>query len=235
MEKEDISALFVTDEGKVVGFLTETDIVNRLISGKERKLKATQIHVSSAMNPDFLVISSSSDFRDAARLMVEKNVSSLPVVEGDDVIGILTKTDLVSKIISSEEKVGEFYSKNPLLVNPADTLVSASKLIASEDVNHLLVTDNGQLIGILTKKDIVSGLRKFRKALDKSPHSDIKGICVEHVMTNDPVTITSEATIGEAASIMLSNKISGIPVIASELGIITKTDIIAGIARDYLP
>jgi acetoin utilization protein AcuB len=51
---------------------------------------------------------------------------------------------------------------------------------------------------------------------------------VEEIMTRNPITIFGEATIGEAAQVMLANKISGLPVVDSRgalVGIITESDI----------
>lgn len=235
MEKEHISRLLVTDEGFVVGILTEEDIANRFATGRERKLKATQIHVSAAMSKDLVVISLNADFKDAARIMLEYGFSSLPVVEDDEIVGLITKTDLVRKLLDSEKKVGDFYTKDPVLVNPADTLVFARKLMLENSVHRLLVTDKGLLVGILTERDIARGLKTFRKALDKGTHQDIKGLRVEHLMSREPLTVKPESTVGEAVTLMLENGISGLPVIDRNFGVLTKTDLVRGIADSKLP
>ncbi len=235
MEKKHISRLLVTDEGWVVGIITEEDLVNRLASAKERKLKTTQIHVSSAMTKELIVIPLTADFMDAAKAMIEHGFSSLPVVEEDEIIGLITKTDLVKKLLHSEKKVKDFYSKKPLLTNPANTIVSARKIMLKHNINRLIVTNKGMLTGILTRRDLAEGFDTFRKALDYGKHPDIKGLKVEHVMSKDPITITPETTVGEAVAIMLKNKISGLPVITQDYGILTKTDLVKGIADEKLP
>ncbi|MBN2013977.1 MAG: CBS domain-containing protein [Candidatus Altiarchaeota archaeon] len=235
MEKNHVSRLLVTDEGFVVGILAEEDIANRLATGRERKLKSTQIHVSAAMTKDLVVIPLKADFRDAARIMLEYGFSSLPVVEDEEIVGLITKTDLVIKLLYSDKIVGDFYTKKPVLVNPADTIVSARKLMLEHGIHRLLVTDKGMLVGILTERDIARGFKTFRKALDKGTHQDIKGLRVEHLMTRNPVTVTPETTVGEAATLMLEKRISGLPVITKEFGVLTKTDLVRGIADSKLP
>ena len=235
MKERNISRLLVTEDKKIIGIITEEDIANRLVTGRERKLKAVHIHISSAMTKDLKVIPIDSEIEDAAKIMLENRFSSLPVVDDSEIVGLITKTDLVKSLKNSKKAIREFYTKDPVIVNPADTIVYARKVMLKHNIRRLLVTDRGLLAGILTERDLARGLNTFRKALDKSPHPDIRGLRVEHVMTREPITIKPEATIGIAVEIMLKKGISGIPVITKEFGILTKTDLIRGIADGRLP
>jgi len=234
MEKEDISRLLVTENGKIVGILTKGDIVDRLITGRERALKAEHIHVSSAMVVNLKTIDVNSRLKEIAAMMLSNKFSSLPVTKDDEIIGIITKTDLVETLRNSDYLVEEFYTKEQVLVSPAESLVSARKLMLEFNVHRLMVTDKGKLAGILTMRDIANGLKTFRKAIDKYPHADIKRLIVGQVMTYSPLTVKPEATIGGAVKLMLEHKISGLPVIGEGLGILTKTDLVRGIARGKL-
>lgn len=235
MTKKKISRLLVTEKDEVVGIITEEDIAKRLGTGRERKLKTAHIHVSAAMTRNPKTIPADGNSRDAARTMLENKFSSLPVVRNGRIIGILTKTDLVKNLLKSKKKVEKFYTKNPIMTNPSDTLVSARKLMLDKKIHRLLVLDRGMIAGILTERDMARGLKTFRKAIDKFPQANIRRLLVEQVMTREPITIRPETTIGEAARIMLTNKISGIPVISPEFGILTKTDLVKGIADGLLP
>ncbi len=235
MDKKDISRLLVTEGDRIIGIITEEDVANRLGTGQERKLKTSHIHVSSAMTRDLKTISIESGMDDTARIMLENRFSSLPVTEDSEIIGLVTKTDLVKSLKKSKKPVKGFYTKNPIRVNPGDTLVHARKLMLEYNIHRLIVTDRGLLAGILTERDLARGLKTFRKALDKNGHPDIQGLKVEYVMTGDPITVKPETTVGEAVEIMLKNRISGIPVIARDFGILTKTDLVRGIADGRLP
>ncbi|RLI90801.1 MAG: hypothetical protein DRO89_05160 [Candidatus Altiarchaeales archaeon] len=235
MKEKDISRLLVTEDKKIIGIITEEDITNRLVTGRERKLKASHIHISSAMTKDLKLIPIDSEIKDAAKIMLENRFSSLPVIDDSKIVGLITKTDLVKSLKNSKRSIREFYTKDPVLVNPADTIVSARKVMLEHNIHRLLVTDRGLLTGILTERDLARGLKTFRKALDKSPHPDIRGLRVEHVMTREPVTIKPETTVGRAVEIMLKKGISGIPIITKDFGILTKTDLIRGIADGRLP
>lgn len=254
MEKKHISRLLVTEKGKIVGIITEGDIANRLGTGKERKLKTEHIHVSGAMTKNLEVmdiklaemrvsstmtqnmqfISGKDGIIEAARIMLENGFSSLPIQEDGNIIGIVTKTDLIKTLKESQKFVRDYYTTSPILTAPNASLVSARKLMLENGIHRLLVTDRGMLAGILTERDIANGLKTFRKAIDKYPQADIKRLKVEDVMNLDPITIKPETTIGEATGIMLEKRISGLPVIAQEFGILTKTDLVRGIAKGRL-
>lgn len=236
MEKRKISRLVVTEGGKICGILAEEDIANRLGSaGKERKLKAEHIHISGAMSKDPVSVEISTSVRDAARTMLERKFSSLLVRKEGAIVGLITKTDLVKTLCASKKAVKEFYTPNPLIVKPDDTIVSVRKMMIARKVHRVPVVDKGVLVGMLTERDIARGLDTFRKAIDKYPQADITRLTVGLTMRPEPLTVSPEATVGKAASIMLEKKISGLPVVSDKIGIITKTDLVRGIAEGRLP
>lgn len=242
MQKKHISHLLVKDNDEIIGIITERGIARKLADahdlGTENKLRETHFHVSSAVIMDMKTISSDTKIIDAAKMMIEDKVSALPVTEDGKITGIVTKTDLIKELLHSKKKAGDFYSKKPLEMPPGTTIVHARKAMLEEDVHLLLVTDDGMLKGVLSEKDIASGLREFRRALDKYKHADVHGMKVYDFMTRGPATITADITIPDAVKIMLDRKISGIPVVNGTslvIGILTKTDLVKGIAEGKLP
>ena len=117
LAKHNISRVVVVDNDRPVGIITETDIVftrhvkpmtskGKFIKQriKEYKDRETTIRVymvptaEDIMTPDPYVIEASEDAAKAAELMIEHGFSGLPVIEGDRLVGIITKTDLVKGI-----------------------------------------------------------------------------------------------------------------------------------------
>lgn len=235
MDKKRISRLLVTEGGEIVGILAEEDIANSLATGRNRSLKAEHFHVSGAATGELKTIDEDASLQEAARLMIENKFSSLPVRKNGKIIGLVTKTDLIRSLKDSEKPAGDFYTKDPVTVNPGDSLVHARKLMLENSIRRLLVMDRGLLRGILTERDVAKGLKTFRKAVDKYPQADIKRLKVEDVMTRDPVTLKPQDAIGKAVDLMLQKRISGLPVIAIRSGIITKTDLVRGMAGGRLP
>lgn len=235
MEKNRVSRLLTTEKGRVVGIITEGDVSERLASGRERRIKIDHIHVSAGMEKYLRVVYPEENLREVARQMIEYGISSLVVEDKEKIVGIVTKTDLVRTLSASRKKVKDFYTRNPLVCNPGERLVHARKLMSENKVHRLLVTDRGVIVGIITDRDMARGLRTFRQALDKFHHPDLERLAVEYVMSRSPIFVKPDTTIGELVKIMLDRKVSGLPVACPGHGIITKTDLVRGIAEGRLP
>ncbi len=95
-----------------------------------------------------------------------------------------------------------------------DSLAMAKALMDSGKFRHLLVVDDGKLVGILSNSDI-----RWHGHLDAT---------VDQAMTTNPATIESTATVEEAARLMLRLKIGALPVVADgkPVGILSTSDIL---------
>ena len=97
----------------------------------------------------------------AATRMAENKISSLLVNEGEDTVGIVTKTDLVNKVLAEGRDgnaitVGEIMS-HPLISLDAYVFRSeANEFMLRKKINHLVVTQGKKVVGILTRKDMIT-------------------------------------------------------------------------------
>jgi CBS domain-containing protein len=99
--------------------------------------------------------------REAARLMDEEDVGSLPVVdEGERLIGILTDRDVTVRVVgrgldSDTTVVGDVASRDIVAVTPDDDLDDALRLMAKEQVRRMpVVVQENQLVGMLAQADV---------------------------------------------------------------------------------
>lgn len=82
----------VNDNHKIIGIITEGDIIGKIVSaGKD----AAKTRVESVMSHPISTIHADADVTEAARMMRDLNVSRIPVVGKHGVIGIITQTDIV--------------------------------------------------------------------------------------------------------------------------------------------
>ncbi len=121
-------------------------------------------HVKDIMSTPVASTSENSTIQDAARLMAEKNIGSLAVVEGDKIIGILTERDISKKIVAenrnpSQVKVAEIMNRNIITTPPDTTVDEAASIIAERHFRRLPIVDDGRLVGMITQTDIEIALR----------------------------------------------------------------------------
>ena len=108
-----------------------------------------------------LVTASSADtLADAVMAMKEHGISQLPVVEAERLVGIVTESDLLSKLVEGatlSSAVAEVMFRNVQTVNVNDDARCLTSLFA-KDLVALVVDDEKRLLGILTKMDLVDAL-----------------------------------------------------------------------------
>lgn len=91
MTKENVGCVIVTDESNPTGILTERDFVRR-IAAKETLLSTP---LSEVMSSPLIVAKPDDTVWDAAEIMKVKNIHKVPVQQGNEIVGILTTSDLV--------------------------------------------------------------------------------------------------------------------------------------------
>ena len=235
MKKHKISRLPVINtnqnhQKELVGIITEKDIALRLGSSKYGNLAPSHFHVSTVMTPQPVTADGNQILAKAAETMLENGIGGLTVMDSGEIMGMITKTDFLETCQGrpfNNITVKERMTTDLTTIEPQDRLVHARRIIIDEGIGRIPVTENGQLQGMITAKDIALAMMSFRKVVpDKYKPARIRNLLVEDVMIQNVKTISEESTVSEAALIMLDRNFSGLPVVDDQgmTGIITKTD-----------
>ena len=97
---------------------------------------------------------------DALKLMAEKNIGALLVVEAGKLVGIVSERDYARKVIlhgksSRDTPVGEIMTARPICVKPGNTVEECMALMTDKHIRHLPVIENEELVGVLSIGDLV--------------------------------------------------------------------------------
>lgn len=237
LRKNNISRLPVlntneNNQKELVGIVSERDIANKLGSSKYENMPPTRFHISSVMVKDVIAVPETMDQKEVADVMLENGIGSLPIVEDDTLIGIVSKADFVTLANGKAfEKilVKDIMSSDITSVSPNERLVHARRLMQDAKVGRLPVILDEELVGMVTSKDLMRVLIDFRKKVpEKYQKSQIKDVYVEDIMSENPLAISPDASIAEVADIMMDTGYNGLPVVdnGKVIGIITQTDIL---------
>lgn len=102
MKEEDVGCLLIVNGQSLKGVLTDRDIACWLAYGKD----PDGVKVSSIMHTDIASVTPETDVFDASRIMAEKKVRRLPVLEEEKLCGIVTTSDIATVL---EEEVDNFF------------------------------------------------------------------------------------------------------------------------------
>jgi CBS domain-containing protein len=167
MLENKITALPVLENGQVTGILTNSDVL-RFIIIESATLKK-QIKVDQYMTAEVVTIDPDTSLLEAHRLMGIKRIRSLPVMDGEKLVGLVTRTDLMSsdpsRLTATNQQdfslriltqpVEKIMTSDVITINPDLTLVEAARLMLDNKV-HCLVIVNRQrkLAGIISESDL---------------------------------------------------------------------------------
>jgi CBS domain-containing protein len=114
--------------------------------------------VRSHMARDLLTVGPELTLVDVARLMVERNVGAVLVLEDEGLAGIMTERDLmraVARGLRDDATVAECMTRDPETIAPDDSLGHAATMMVHGGFRHLPVVEEGQVVGIVSIRDLV--------------------------------------------------------------------------------
>lgn len=133
------------------------------------------------------------------------------------------------------ELVKNWMTRDVISITPEALLPEVGQLMATKRIRHLPVMDQGQLVGIITWGDVREAEPSPAELLEEWELDYIlTKVKIRQIMTRKPLTINQDATIVEAADLMLSQKIGGLPVVDDSgkiVGMFTESDMLRTVAE----
>lgn len=166
--------------------------VERVLEKREKAEKQVvrESTVEEIMTRNVVKVRPDDNLSYVVQLLSEKNFSGLPVVEGNKFVGVISESDII-KIIGSKSileldtlglkklkyiKVSEAMSKSPIAIYEKAKVSKAADLMNKYNISRLpVINERGELVGIVTKKDIIKGLSKdFLIRVIKEPEKQLE-------------------------------------------------------------
>ncbi len=174
------------------------------------------ILVREVMVKDVAFVSIPGSRDQVLKTLKERHVSGVPVVKGGELVGMVTRTDLLRN--PEEDQTALLMTRDPLVVHPDDSIVEAARHLAENDIRRLPVVDDGALVGIVSVADII------RVIADLEINRPI-----ERYFEKSTVAIWDEMPLPVAGAVMEYANVQASPVLDSDLrlvGIISDRDLI---------
>lgn len=253
MLKHRVSRLPVMEGDDLRGILTKKDIAYRLRQAEPmwRRRPIDRIPVSLLMTPDPITIAPEISIHDIAVIMLDKDISGLPVADNGKVTGIVTKLDIMrsAHVRGLSARVGDTM-EDAATVNRYHSLDHVIDTIKGKNDKLIVVNDNGSLAGMITESNLafydyydermnlprkdVTHLRKEEPAGQKRLRYVVEVSAVaEDIMSRPVITVPSDASLQDAIGLMLENQINSLVVIGDNevRGMLKRDDIIKEVAK----
>ena len=136
--------------------------------------------------------------------------------------------------LDTKLRVGDVMTREVRSLGPNDQLTLADELMKQGRFRHVVVVDEGRVVGVLSQRDIFHGALAWSLGQGRKAHEQLLATTpVKEVMASHVVTVDPNAPLVEAAALLREHKIGCLPVVAGEelVGILTEGDFLALLAR----
>ncbi len=227
MSANDLSCLPIVDGTVLRGILTQEDVlkVAQSPSGSRHETPVTK-----QMRLDVRAVSPETSVLDTSRLMDAARIKWLPVLAGEQLVGVVTQSDVTRALTSLVRviEVATIMSTEVASVDAAATVSQAASVMANERISCVLALHDDKLAGILTEKDV---LKKVIAA-----GQDPGKILVVDVMSTAIVSVLPCCSLFSAHCIMDRKRLHRLVVMDGQRvhGVITRTDILRALKETLL-
>lgn len=131
-------------------------------------------------------------------------------------------------------RVRDVMTREVRTLGPNDRLALADELMQQGRFRHVVVVDDGRVVGVLSQRDIFHGALAWSLGQGRKAHEQLLAATpVKDVMASHVVTVDPEAPLAEAAALLREHKIGCLPVVAGDalVGVLTEGDFLALLAR----
>jgi CBS domain-containing protein len=150
-------------------------------------------------------------------ILKTKHISGVPIVKNGELVGIVTRTDLLKN--PEEEQIAILMTRSPITITPDNSIVEAARLILENNIRRLPVVENHSLSGIITIADIVGAMARSNI---NTPISEYIG--------NNVVSVWSETPLSVVGAIMELADVKAVPILDTNLtlvGVASDKDLIS--------
>lgn len=237
LNKESTPVLIVLNgKGKYTGV-----IAHRWIIRSRYNPATTKVETLTRPAP---TVSLEDKLSKVAKLMITSGINQLPVFTGDKMEGIVTDDAVIQEAVIGKwgnNKVEEMMTKKPFLIDENESVGAILSLFREHNISHVPIVKDGMLLGIVSIKDIITGIFQPRH---RQTVGDITGekvpvlsISAKGIMTKPVITVLPENTLKDAVKKMQKFNISSVVIVnkGRPTGILTKRDLLEPLADMETP
>lgn len=173
MIENKIGGIPIVEDGEIIGIITKTDFIKTC-----QGIPYNKTYIKDRMQTDVMTVNPGDRLVHARRILIDEDIGRLPVMNGDEIEGILTAKDIADSMISFRKIVPDKYqaarirnlivedimTQNVRTINEEKTIADASTFMIDEDFSGVPVTsDTGEITGMITKTDLMNFIAELEE------------------------------------------------------------------------
>lgn len=244
MAWSDARHLPVVARGRVVGVVSERDVLSRRQGGDKQ---AARVSVEEVMRSPAVTVDAEAPLAEAVSVMLGRKLGCLPALDRGELVGILTTTDLLRHDLDTAvarpagqlpDTIRACMKPYPAVVMATTELFDATALMSARGIRHLPVVDaQRRVVGVLSDRDVRAALGDPSRLLaDADARDRFRDTSVGTAMSAPAITVRAGAPITTAIDHLLKDKVGALPVVGDDgkiLGTVSYLDVVR-VLRDRL-
>jgi signal-transduction protein with cAMP-binding, CBS, and nucleotidyltransferase domain len=212
----------------IIGLVSETDMVRQVMA---KSLNASEVPVGHIMATPLLSLPADRTMLDANHFMEQHGIRHLCISQGDAIAGLISVRDLVRRFVYAQSgpirdlddvyrPLSVLMRRNIETIDREETLRTAAKQMADKHIGALMVTQVGEIVGIMSERDLVqNGL---------APGRNLDEVTVGMVMMPRIIDIDINRTVHDASDVMAERNIRHLAVTENHaiVGILSVRDLL---------
>jgi CBS domain-containing protein len=221
LREKGLRELIVSEKGELLG------MINMLWIAESGSKPDTKVNSIMFMPP---TVRPGADALEVVKKMVDNSVETVPVLDGESLIGVVT-TDQVLKKAGFTGRVRDIMV-DAISVQSKDTINKARRVMRMNSVNRLPVLDGNELVGIISSSDIATkAVSRFGYPKREDRMGDMVGLFenpVSGIMAKNVITAKPDDSLEDVVKKMISNDVRALPVVSGLrlIGIVCRKDLI---------
>ena len=234
MERYDLDRVLAFEKKRLVGIMTKRDIMVKLATLRTRSLVPGRLHVSSFMTPDPLTVEPGVSVVEAAKTMLEREIGSLPVVEGGEVVGLLTRWEVAGLARELYDvRVVDVMTTSPVTLRTTNKVLHARQVLQQYGLIFVPVLDeDGRPVGYVTVDEVADAFLAFHEIVpEKHRKIRIEHLLVDDIMRLRPPTLSPDDPLPKAVDAIEAKRSKGAIVVHEGriVGIVTLVELMKAV------
>jgi CBS domain-containing protein len=212
---------------KLVGVLSVRDLMDGLGSSRFERIPARRIYVSALMSEPPITIEQDMEILNAVRVMLDKRISLLPVLNNGKLIGLITESDIIRYMNLRGDPSSLIKREHPRIM-PNERIVHARAIMLERGARILPVVDSGKLVGLVTEMALAKAFFEVRDKIEGTYMNDVaRRVIVEDIMLESPPKLSND--LKNIKDAFISTGLPALPVVDSSekvLGVIERKSLL---------